>query len=103
LRQQKNHRGGNAAAYHRQPVRLGCRSAVAKAGQPDADDADRTAGSARDRRLPGDVEVTPAEKAKARPANVPRDGPDLTGPELEARLHKTWSRPRGLIGWLSSV
>jgi len=47
--------------------------------------------------------VTPAEKAKARPANVPRDGPDLTGPELEARLHKTWSRPRGLIGWLSSV
>jgi len=47
--------------------------------------------------------VTPAEKARARPANVPRDGPDLTGPELEARLHKTWSRPRGLIGWLSSV
>jgi len=47
--------------------------------------------------------VTPAEKAKARPANVPRDGPDLTGPELEARLHRTWARPRGLIGWLCSV
>jgi cytochrome c oxidase subunit 1 len=47
--------------------------------------------------------MTPAEKAKAPPENVPRDGPDLTGPELEARLHRTWSRPRGLIGWLSTV
>jgi cytochrome c oxidase subunit 1 len=47
--------------------------------------------------------VTPGEKAKAPPAKVPRDGPDLTGPELETRLERTWSRPRGLIGWLSSV
>jgi cytochrome c oxidase subunit I len=43
------------------------------------------------------------EKAKAPPADVPRDGPGLSGPVLEARLARTWGRPRGLIGWLSSV
>jgi cytochrome c oxidase subunit I len=33
----------------------------------------------------------------------PRDGPNLTGAELHERLEKTWSRPNGLIGWLSTV
>lgn len=36
-------------------------------------------------------------------AKVLRDGPELTGPKLESALDATWSRPRGLIGWLSSV
>jgi cytochrome c oxidase subunit 1 len=36
-------------------------------------------------------------------AKVLRDGPELTGPKLESALNFTWSRPRGLIGWLSSV
>jgi len=43
------------------------------------------------------------EKAKAPPAKVPRDGPRLTGDKLHARLSATWERPRGFIGWLSSV
>ena len=43
------------------------------------------------------------EKAKAPPTNVPRDGPDLTGAELDDKLAKTWSNPPGFIGWLSSV
>ena len=47
--------------------------------------------------------MSPARKAKPEPPNIARDGPDFTGPELEARLERTWSRPRGLIGWLSSV
>lgn len=34
---------------------------------------------------------------------VLRDGPNLTGPELEARLEATWSRPPGVIGWLATV
>jgi cytochrome c oxidase subunit 1 len=34
---------------------------------------------------------------------IARDGPDLTGAELNARLHAAWDRPRGVIGWLSSV
>ena len=44
-----------------------------------------------------------AEKAKAPPAKVPRDGPKLTGARLDRGLAKTWSRPPGFIGWLSSV
>ena len=34
---------------------------------------------------------------------IARDGPDLTGPKLAARLDKTWRTPPGIIGWLSSV
>ncbi len=46
--------------------------------------------------------------AKGRPRRrethrVMRDGPDLTGADLEARLEATWGRPPGLIGWLASV
>jgi cytochrome c oxidase subunit 1 len=36
-------------------------------------------------------------------AKVLRDGPEFTGPKLESALTLTWSRPRGLIGWLASV
>ena len=35
--------------------------------------------------------------------DLPRDGPALYGEALHERLEKTWSRPPGLIGWLSSV
>src|SRR3954468_17674615 len=34
---------------------------------------------------------------------IVRDGPKLKGAKLEARLEGTWSRPRGLIGWLATV
>jgi cytochrome c oxidase subunit I len=44
-----------------------------------------------------------AEKAKAPPIDVPRDGPNLTGAKLELKLAKTWANPPGFIGWLSSV
>jgi cytochrome c oxidase subunit 1 len=47
--------------------------------------------------------MTPAERAKLPPADVPRDGPKLTGEKLDKRLAATWSNPPGLIGWLSSV
>jgi len=47
--------------------------------------------------------MTAAEKAKAPPIDVPRDGPELTGAELQRRLARTWDSPPGLIGWLSSV
>jgi cytochrome c oxidase subunit 1 len=36
-------------------------------------------------------------------AKIVRDGPDLTGERLAARLERTWSRPPGIIGWLSTV
>lgn len=32
-----------------------------------------------------------------------RDGGDLVGPALEKRLARTWSRPPGLWGWLTTV
>ena len=44
-----------------------------------------------------------AEQAQQPPAKVARDGPGLTGAELESRLAATWRTPPGLIGWLSSV
>ena len=34
---------------------------------------------------------------------IARDGPNLSGARLAARLERTWSRPPGLIGWLSTV
>jgi cytochrome c oxidase subunit I len=37
------------------------------------------------------------------PERSPRDGPELTGGELEERLTRTWSRPAGIVGWLSAV
>jgi cytochrome c oxidase subunit I len=47
--------------------------------------------------------MSAAEKAKAPPTKVPRDGPKLTGAKLEKKLLATWRRPPGFIGWLSSV
>jgi cytochrome c oxidase subunit 1 len=45
---------------------------------------------------------------RKKPAKQPekrslRDGPDLTGAQLEERLAVTWRRPPGFIGWLSNV
>jgi cytochrome c oxidase subunit 1 len=37
------------------------------------------------------------------PRDLPRDGPELTGEALHARLDETWSRPPGLWGWLSTT
>ncbi|HYE28060.1 MAG TPA: cytochrome c oxidase subunit I [Allosphingosinicella sp.] len=37
------------------------------------------------------------------PRDLPRDGPELTGKALHARLEKTWGRAPGLWGWLSTV
>jgi cytochrome c oxidase subunit 1 len=34
---------------------------------------------------------------------IARDGAKLKGAKLAARLQRTWSRPPGLIGWLSTV
>ena len=47
--------------------------------------------------------MTPAERARLPPADVPRDGPKLTGARLEEKLAETWRNPPGFIGWLSSV
>jgi cytochrome c oxidase subunit I+III len=41
--------------------------------------------------------------AKMSPRDHPRDGPDLTGDTLHARLESTWSREPGFVGWLTSV
>jgi cytochrome c oxidase subunit I len=40
---------------------------------------------------------------KSRARDFDRDGQDLTGEALHARLEKTWSREPGLWGWLSTV
>jgi cytochrome c oxidase subunit I len=45
----------------------------------------------------------PAKEKPSKPERMLRDGPDLTGTELEARLEETWGRPGGVIGWLASV
>ena len=34
---------------------------------------------------------------------IVRDGPKLNGAKLEARLERTWLRPPGIVGWLSTV
>ena len=34
---------------------------------------------------------------------IARDGPELKGAKLAARLERTWRRPRGFIGWLATV
>ncbi len=45
----------------------------------------------------------PLKNKKGRPVRVLRDGPSLTGSELDVRLEETWRRPHGVIGWLASV
>ena len=42
-------------------------------------------------------------KPKMQPYDHDRDGHDLTGEALHARLEKTWSRKPGIWGWLSTV
>lgn len=39
----------------------------------------------------------------AHPADVPRDGPELDGPELDRVLSETWGDKPGVIGWLTTV
>ena len=41
--------------------------------------------------------------ATEHPADVPRDGPELDGPELDRILSETWGDKPGLIGWLTTV
>jgi cytochrome c oxidase subunit I+III len=41
--------------------------------------------------------------ARKSPRDHARDGPELTGEALHARLEKTWRREPGLWGWLSTV
>ena len=36
-------------------------------------------------------------------AKIARDGPNLKGARLEARLERTWRRPPGILGWLATV
>ena len=47
--------------------------------------------------------TTAAEKAKAPPIKVPRDGPKLSGAKLDKLLTATWRTPPGFVGWLASV
>ncbi|HWT11154.1 MAG TPA: cytochrome c oxidase subunit I [Allosphingosinicella sp.] len=42
-------------------------------------------------------------KPKKSPYDHDRDGHDLTGEALHARLARTWGREPGLLGWLSTV
>ena len=52
----------------------------------------------------GDYDRAADEKRLAEERkHIARDGPDLKGARLEARLDATWRRPPGFIGWLSTV
>jgi cytochrome c oxidase subunit 1 len=56
-----------------------------------ANEAERRAHEEEERRL--------AEGRK----KIARDGPKLKGAKLEARLMRSWERPRGIVGWLATV
>ena len=56
-----------------------------------------TIGSERDR-----IEAENVRLARERKTIV-RDGSKLKGAELAARLERSWRRPPGIVGWLSSV
>jgi cytochrome c oxidase subunit I len=58
-----------------------------------------SAGNETERR---EVEQENRELAKKRKKLV-RDGPDMKGAELDARLEATWMRPPGILGWLATV
>jgi cytochrome c oxidase subunit 1 len=51
---------------------------------------------------PEDVRKEDERLAKER-ETIARDGPQLTGDELRARLDRAWRRPPGIIGWLATV
>ncbi|HEX6604461.1 MAG TPA: cbb3-type cytochrome c oxidase subunit I, partial [Sphingomicrobium sp.] len=42
-------------------------------------------------------------RLEAERETIVRDGPELKGARLAARLEKSWSRPPGIIGWLATV
>ena len=42
-------------------------------------------------------------RLEAEREKIVRDGPELKGARLAARLEKSWSRPPGIIGWLATV
>jgi cytochrome c oxidase subunit 1 len=52
--------------------------------------------------LPERVRKEDERLAKER-QEIARDGPDLSGPELEQRLERAWRRPPGILGWLATV
>jgi cytochrome c oxidase subunit 1 len=52
--------------------------------------------------LPERVRKEDERLAKER-RKIARDGPDLSGPELEQRLERAWRRPPGILGWLATV
>ena len=52
--------------------------------------------------IPDDVRAEDERLAKER-QKIVRDGPKLKGAKLEARLDKTWRRPRGFLGWMATV
>ena len=41
--------------------------------------------------------------APEHPDDVPRDGPELDGPELDRILSQTWGDKPGLLGWLTTA
>ena len=51
---------------------------------------------------PEDVRKEDERLAKER-ETIARDGPQLTGDKLRARLDRAWRRPPGIIGWLATV
>jgi hypothetical protein len=52
--------------------------------------------------LPARVREEDERLARER-EKIARDGPDLKGAALEARLERTWDRPPGIIGWQATV
>jgi cytochrome c oxidase subunit I len=51
---------------------------------------------------PPEVREEDERLAKER-EKLARDGPQLKGAKLEARLERTWHRPPGILGWLATV
>jgi cytochrome c oxidase subunit I len=49
------------------------------------------------------AKISPRDHPKMSPRDHERDGPELTGAALEARLTRTWGRRPGLHGWLATV
>jgi len=42
-------------------------------------------------------------RLEAQRKELARDGPDLNGAKLAARLERSWGRPPGFVGWLATV
>src|SRR5947209_1986732 len=52
--------------------------------------------------IPEDVRREDERLEKER-AKIVRDGPNLKGAKLAARLERAWMRPPGILGWLATV